>query len=574
MSFYIDPEDPEIYFPSVIMERGASYYASGAIRNLAQSDNGTWVAEVEGTETYLVTIKPVDDGLFNCRCTCPYAYDAPCKHIAAVMMAVEDESDISSVQEAEANPSSSSLANPIDEMLNRSEKETLAEFIRKMAAEDPHFKNQFLSFMTPTEPGAGKPQFRKLIKSALAPARRKGLVFSNEARRMLSPVYELLERADELNQSGSPETAMAISQVVVEEMVPAFQFIDDSYADVGEAVQWAIDLLHELAGRHLEEKEQKQFFNWCIKSIDDERYEGWDFPDDFIAMGVNLAGAGIQAAKMEDLLDNRIEQSSKKPDHWSSTYRLETSVLQKARLFRKFGREEEADALLNRFKMLTRVRDQMIETAWGRGEPETVKTLAEDAIKSLGKSAPGLIPGWQRWLIRVYETRKDDGKVQEWLEALLINEPTMVTYAKLKKIWPADHWPGYLHETLIPNLSAGNRGSYLLPEIYALEKMWDQLLDYLKKNPNFFTLKRYGQYFTETALDEIYELYETLIRNYLEQNTGRKNYRKMCDELKHLYNLGAEEQALKLSDALCDLYSNRPALVEEFGSRFKAQVAR
>jgi hypothetical protein len=447
MSFYIDPEDPEIYFPSVIMERGADYYESGAIRNLAQSGNGTWVAEVEGTETYLVTLKPVDSGLFNCRCTCPYAYDAPCKHIAAVMMAVEDESGISDVQEAEAKPSSSSLANPIDEMLNRSEKETLAEFIRKMAANDPHFKNQFLSFMAPTEPGAGKPQFRKLIKSALAPARRKGLVYSNEARRMLAPVYELLERAYELEQSGSSETAMAISQAVVEEMVPAFQFIDDSNADVGEAVHSAIDLLYELAGRHLEEKEQKQFFNWCIKSIDDERYEGWVFPGDFIAMGVNLAGAGKQAAKMEDLL---------------------------------------------------------------------------------------------------------------------FNKPSMETYTKLKKTWPADRWSGYLRETLIPNLSAGYHGLTLLPEICVHEKMWDQLLEYLKKNPNFYTLKRYGRFFTESALDEIFDLYETLIRNYLEQNTGRKNYRKMCDELKHLYKLGAEKQAIKLSDTLCDLYSNRPALLEEF----------
>jgi uncharacterized Zn finger protein len=88
MSFILDHNELKAMFPERILNRGYSYYHSGKISNLAQSDNGTWMAEVEGTDIYLVTIKPVNPDLSECRCTCPYAIDAPCKHIAAVLIAI------------------------------------------------------------------------------------------------------------------------------------------------------------------------------------------------------------------------------------------------------------------------------------------------------------------------------------------------------------------------------------------------------------------------------------------------------------------------------------------------------
>ncbi|MCG2591058.1 SWIM zinc finger family protein [Rhodohalobacter sulfatireducens] len=198
MSFLINPKKLEDHFRPVILDRARHYFATGAIRNMAQSENNTWMAEVQGTEVYLVTIKQENSDLCECRCTCPYALEDACKHIAAVLMEIEnDENEIQILdEETEKQPTPAYSSGQLDKALARSDKSQLAAFISQIAEFEPHIEHQFLSFMAASDPKTGKAQYRKLVKSALAPARRKGLIYGHEARQHLASVYKLLEQAD------------------------------------------------------------------------------------------------------------------------------------------------------------------------------------------------------------------------------------------------------------------------------------------------------------------------------------------------------------------------------------------
>ncbi|MDO3411604.1 DEAD/DEAH box helicase [Saccharibacillus sp. CPCC 101409] len=73
-------------------KRGRTYYTAGDVTGLEETDGGDWKARVEGGRTYKVRIGFRKDGTIESRCSCP-AYDmyGPCKHIAAVLIAVHEK---------------------------------------------------------------------------------------------------------------------------------------------------------------------------------------------------------------------------------------------------------------------------------------------------------------------------------------------------------------------------------------------------------------------------------------------------------------------------------------------------
>ncbi|GAA0606657.1 DEAD/DEAH box helicase [Virgibacillus siamensis] len=81
-------------FPSVVYRRGLEYFQNDRVRNLLYDINfDVWTASVAGTEDYFVEIETEEfnRGSINAYCDCPaYGTFGPCKHIAAVMLAIAD----------------------------------------------------------------------------------------------------------------------------------------------------------------------------------------------------------------------------------------------------------------------------------------------------------------------------------------------------------------------------------------------------------------------------------------------------------------------------------------------------
>ena len=81
------------YFSKTILERGNSYYKRGKVRDLSY-ENDVYRAKVLGTSVYKVEIKIRNDQLVYMECSCPHAKSGYyCKHMAAVMYAVDKEGD-------------------------------------------------------------------------------------------------------------------------------------------------------------------------------------------------------------------------------------------------------------------------------------------------------------------------------------------------------------------------------------------------------------------------------------------------------------------------------------------------
>ena len=73
-----------------ILERGKSYYEEGRVSCLRQIDN-TYLATVCGSSDYEVEITVSDNYVKKMDCSCPYSRRGYCKHMAAVLFALDDE---------------------------------------------------------------------------------------------------------------------------------------------------------------------------------------------------------------------------------------------------------------------------------------------------------------------------------------------------------------------------------------------------------------------------------------------------------------------------------------------------
>ena len=80
-------------FQQIILERGKSYYKYGHVQDLSYEED-VYTARVVGDASYRVEIKIRDDELVYAKCSCPYAASGKyCKHMAAVMYAIDDKGD-------------------------------------------------------------------------------------------------------------------------------------------------------------------------------------------------------------------------------------------------------------------------------------------------------------------------------------------------------------------------------------------------------------------------------------------------------------------------------------------------
>ena len=78
------------HFTPLILGRGKKYFEEGRVSRV-QHINNTYFADVEGTDEYEVEITIENGGIKEMLCNCPYAETDNCKHMAAVLCALEME---------------------------------------------------------------------------------------------------------------------------------------------------------------------------------------------------------------------------------------------------------------------------------------------------------------------------------------------------------------------------------------------------------------------------------------------------------------------------------------------------
>lgn len=79
------------YIRRVILDRGKEYFNSGRVESIMEAVPGSFCAKIKGTKTYDVKVHIDSEGeIVLWECNCPYDYGGPCKHVAALLLAIEE----------------------------------------------------------------------------------------------------------------------------------------------------------------------------------------------------------------------------------------------------------------------------------------------------------------------------------------------------------------------------------------------------------------------------------------------------------------------------------------------------
>lgn len=131
-------------FAPHILARGEKYFAEGRVGRI-QSDGKVYIASVEGTERYEVEISLSEDRIEEMCCNCPYAEGDNCKHMAAVLFALEcDDTSVENLPPAKQPPivSHIPMEMPWLEAIDNLSEEVVRKELLKRADRDERLKER------------------------------------------------------------------------------------------------------------------------------------------------------------------------------------------------------------------------------------------------------------------------------------------------------------------------------------------------------------------------------------------------------------------------------------------------
>jgi len=551
----------EQYINETILARGLSYFRNGRVKDPDELRSGEYEFIVEGTEDYSVNIRVQNRTITEYVCNCPYDMGPVCKHVAAAIFFLqEDELELSkSVKKTKktASKKRKTIADQVNDLLEKIPHDELKGFIREKTEKEREFRNMFLASFAHFNERESKTMYVNQIKSILKTASdRHGFIDWSATRYVGKATYDLIEKAQKHIEIRNYKSALLISQAVLEQLVEALQFSDDSNGDIGSNIEAAFDILYQVALENEDEITRKQLIEYCFKAYDEEIYKGWDWH-----IGVlNLSAILINTEDEAEKVLSRIDQPDLSEFEYEASQKIKYEVLQKTK------GEQAAHDYLEQNISNPEFRRQAIQKSLDRQDFNRANYLAQEGVQQDMQDKPGLAKEWYDWLLKIALAQDNTERIIEYARYLFIDNfrSEQDYYQVLKEQVEPGNWNDFV-EGIIEDIHSKKRwlDPHLLGSIYIREEWWERLLNLIRNSPGLRTIEQYEKYLSSIYSNELAILYASAIEEYLENNVGRNHYQTACRYLRRMIKIGEREQANNTISKLRESYPNRRALMEE-----------
>lgn len=554
----------EQYIDETILKRGLQYFKKGLVHKPEEMSPGEYEAVVEGTEDYTVQLTLKSGFITEHVCDCPFDMGPVCKHLAAVLFYLQqDELELNKkAKRTKTDPTSKpakrkTLVQQVDEMLEKATHEELKQFIKENAAQNPPFRNLFLSSFAQHNSDESKELYVRQVKSILKTASdRHGFIDWSASRTVGNAIANLLESAQKQINNRNYKSAVFICTAVMEQMTEALQYSDDSNGDIGGSVDTAYGMLYTIGQEKLSEEIRKLIIEYCFTSFDKQIYSGWNWHIGVLRLAALLLKTDDEAGRIFAKIDKA---------QLSDYERVEAQSLKYDILLKTKG-ENAAEKYLEQNISNSNLRREAIQKALKRKNYDKAISLAKEGVDYDLKDKPGLAKEWYDWLLKIAQAQKDSERIIEYARLLFIdnfrNEQDY--YQILKQYVKPEKWTAFV-EAVIQDITTKERwlDTDLIGSIFIKEKWWDRLLELVKKFPDLNTIDHYEKYLSKHYANEIVELYASGVLKYMKNNMGRDHYQNSCRYIRKIIKLGARKKANEIISFLRNEYPKRKALMEE-----------
>lgn len=284
-------------------ERGVNYWNQGRIQEL-NVEGGRIRASVRGTHDYDVSIDIEDEAIYT-RCSCPYDYAGDCKHIVAVLLAVEDRD----VDEEGESARHSTGTTDIQTLIEETSTEALRAFLLDVIEDDRDVRDRFVAFAgedTDKTVYDYKREIDHLFEDAAG--RRRMVEYGDHID--FSQYYDLAETH---RDRGRVEAATDIYRALAETIRENMNRIDDSSGYYGDELERAVESYAEtVVDADLDHEEKRPYIEYLVQEFVDASYHfaSEDYEDALRTVCTTEADLEYWLALLDDVTDLSLEPSA------------------------------------------------------------------------------------------------------------------------------------------------------------------------------------------------------------------------------------------------------------------------
>ncbi len=528
----------EKLFKRQILERGYEYYQKGKVEILHYSED-TLEAVVSGTEDYNVSIYSEDGEIEDMYCDCPYADDEnKCKHMAAVLYALEDLPEISEHD-----------TDDINDLINEASPELMKEFLIKSMTYNEDLKYKFIRFLKARRKEISISEYKEHLDYLIINYAdgtdyidyRYSFQFFNEADELLTECTDILI-AEKCYYDAYDIVKYYLYKLSVTDIDDDgnFSIFYDTCMEIFKEITQSADI-----------ETKRRMFNELTDMLSTKLNYIFEMVFDFISKGFDEKEFLL---KMLEYTDKRLEKKD-------TPERRKKWILYRLQLMDKLNYSDD-DILeySRRYPEFREIREYLTERFIAKGNNEAAIKILEETLGSEVNS----IYESQRLHLELKELYKQTNDREKYIKELWVILTQlcisgMDIYREFKSLFAPDEW-----EEERELLYSSMKYQHMLPEYFVEEKLYDRLASYVFTNKNEYLIEEYEKYLADEYHELILAEYAEYLNKSAEQSADRSTYQRWADKLIHMKKLkGGKECVAEIIENWKTLYRNRPAMMQE-----------
>jgi hypothetical protein len=453
----------------------------------------------------------------------------------------------------------------LEEQLASLAKEELVQLLAGLAEQyDEVNKDLSLRFVETGSKESLK-QYKAIIKASIKQYSDRGFVFYRNVYRALTGARKVMEAADAATAKGQHLAAAEIVLCVLHEMCDLLQKSDDSGGDVGGMIKEGLRHLLTSAeqGGGVDTKIRASLFAMTLKEAKHSNWDGWN---EWRLSLMRTASLWMVSPKEKDQWWSQLDafEAEEQTKEYRSSFFTEEASQLRYEVLARFDGPEQANRYMEEHLEIKAFRDIAIEKAILEERYGNALSLIEQGeLGDRERRHWGLVSHWEKKRAIIYEATGD----REALKALAKKytlEGEYEFFLKLKEATGALEWEAN-YEALLDEIEEAAQSDWEAGSLYKKliieEKRNDRLLRYVGKNPHLLT--HYYVHLVDSHPEELHMLFVKQITHEAKVSENRKEYRKVCDIIRHLIKAGGREHAEGLIQSLREAYKKRIAFLDE-----------
>lgn len=361
--------------------------------------------------------------------------------------------------------------------------------------------------------------------------------------------------------------AISVAFGVLDALVPALKFIDDSNAYIGDNIRMALSILTDAVKEDLPDDIMDFIFRECMTRYDKGIYKGWDWHEEILSVAIDAARTPQEFELIKAGI-RRIRHGLGKP--YDDGIKCELM----SRLIARSDTEEIFLKYLKEHVVLPELRKELIKRLIDKKDYSGALQIAREGCE-IYKNNNIMIPCWKELVLQILVLEKDVKNIITAAKELFLMPNFSSDHKKyydiLKEYVPVTEWNEFV-DGLIEKLVPPDY-DYFLYNLCKWENRKSVMLDVVRRYKDARSVREaeadlYGEYPAELA-----DCYVYVLREQMKTNNNRKQYRAACFYIRHIIKLDYPEKAVKLVEEFRRTYPLRTALMEELDSCVKGTFA-